>query len=66
MATINLVIIAKLFYLIYKALFMSLLTISKVESKLLELILNYFVTVKTNEHKLHTCIVLFGYKKLYI
>lgn len=65
-ATINSVTIAKFFHFIYKILFIFLLAISKIEEELLRLILNYLAMVKTNECKLHTCIILFGYKKLHI
>lgn len=47
-ATINPVTIAKFDYIICKALFISLLTVGKVEKRLLRPISNYFATVEMN------------------
>ena len=47
-ATMNLVSMAKFFYIIFKGFFVSLLVASKVKKGLLEQILNYFAIVETN------------------
>lgn len=52
MAIINLVIIAKFFYIIYKALFISLLATNEVKKKLLELISNSFMTIEVYRHRI--------------
>lgn len=52
MAIINLVIVVKFFYIICKALFVSLLVTGEVKKILLRLILNYFVIIKINWHKM--------------
>ena len=49
---INLIFVIKFFYIICKALFISLLIIGKVEKKLLKLISNYFAIIETNKHRM--------------
>lgn len=51
-AIINPVAIAKFFYIICKALFLSLLADGKVERGLLGQIFIYFATVEINRHKI--------------
>lgn len=51
-ATMNLVAVAKFFYIICEALFVSLLAAGEVEGELLRPISNYFATVETNGHRM--------------
>lgn len=51
-AIINLVAIAKFFYIIYKALFIFLLVASKLKEKLFRPILTFFVTIEINRYKI--------------
>lgn len=48
----NSITIAMFFYIIYKALFISLLATSEIKKKLLELISNYFAIIETNKYRM--------------
>ena len=48
----NLMIVTKFFYIIYKVLFIFLLATNKIERRLLESISNYFVIFETNKYKM--------------
>lgn len=50
MIIINLIIMAKFFYIIYNALFISLLAAAELKKGLLRPILDYFAIVKTNSY----------------
>lgn len=52
MGIINPIIIAKFFHIIHKALFIFLSATSEVKKRLLKLILNYFIIVEINRHKM--------------
>lgn len=52
MAIINLVAIAKFFYIIYKTLFIFLLIAAEIKKELLRPILNYFAIIKINKNRI--------------
>lgn len=52
MDIINLVAIAKIFHIICKALFVSLLVTREIKKVLLRLILIYFIIIKIDEYKI--------------
>lgn len=51
-AIMNSIAITKFFYIICKALFVSLLTANKIKRGLLRSVSNYFAMIETNRHKM--------------